>query len=72
LGSETQTLSDIISDEIEYQTIGKIFAKIQGPWMIRSKIRDQVLKVIDGFVSAAVTPAWAAMSKTVEALRPKV
>jgi len=30
------------------------------------------LKLIDGFVSAAVTPAWAAMSKTVEKLRPEV
>jgi len=64
-------LSDLISDEIEYQTLGKVYAKIQGPWIIRSKIRDQVLKFIDGFVSAGVTPAWGAMSKVVEELRPK-
>jgi len=63
----------MINDEIEYQTIGKVFAKIGGvPWIIRSKIRDQVLKTVDGFVSAGVTPSWAAMSKTVEELRPKV
>jgi len=71
-GSETQLLADIINDEIEYQTIGKVFEKISGPWMIRSKIRDQVLKTIDTIVSAAVAPAWAVMSKTVEELRPKV
>jgi len=63
----------MINDEIEYQTIGKIFAKIGGvPWIIRSKIRDQVLKTIDGFVSAGVNPAWAAMAKTVEEIRPKI
>eukprot|EP01124_Arcella_intermedia_P016895 TRINITY_DN2349_c0_g1_i1.p1 TRINITY_DN2349_c0_g1~~TRINITY_DN2349_c0_g1_i1.p1 ORF type:complete len:544 (-),score=78.05 TRINITY_DN2349_c0_g1_i1:109-1740(-) len=71
-GSETQLLSDIINDEIEYQTLGKIYSKIPGPWIIRSKIRDTVLKTIDGMVSSAVSPAWAAMSKTVEELRPKV
>jgi len=71
-GSETQLLSDLISDEIEYQTLGKIYSKLAGPWIIRSKIRDQVLKFVDGIVSAGVTPAWAAMSKTVEELRPKI
>jgi hypothetical protein len=70
-GSETQLLSDMINDEIEYQTIGKIYSKLPGPWVIKSKLRDQVLKAIDGFVSAGVAPAWAAMSKTVEELRPK-
>jgi len=45
---------------------------MQGPWMIRSKVRDQVLKFLDTMISAAVTPAWAAMSKTVEELRPKL
>jgi len=72
-GSETQLMSDLINDEIEWQTLGKVFARIgHVPWIIRSKIRDQVLKTIDGFVSAAVNPGWAAMSSAVEALRPKV
>jgi len=71
-GSETQLLSDLISDELEWQTVGKIMAKLQGPWIVRSKLRDQTLKVLDGFVSGGVTPAWAAMSKTVEELRPKL
>jgi len=71
-GSETQVLADLINDEIEYQTIGKIYEKISGPWMIRSKVRDQVLKLIDTIVSAGVAPSWAIMSKTVEELRPKI
>jgi len=71
-GSETQLLSDIINDEIEYQTIGKIYSKIPGPWIIKSKIRDNIIKTIDTIVSSAVAPAWAAMSKTVETMRPKV
>jgi hypothetical protein len=71
-GSETQILSDIISDEIDWTVMGRIYAKLQGPWIIRSKIREQVIKFIDSLVSAAVTPAWAAMSKTVEELRPKL
>jgi len=72
-GSETQLLSDLISDEIEWQTIGKLYAKIPGgPWALRSKLRDSVLKFLDGLVSAGVTPAWTAMSKAVEELRPKI
>jgi len=72
-GSETQVLSDIISDEIEVETLGKILSKIPGvPWVIKNKIRNAVLKTLDTLVSAGVTPAWAAMSKAVEELRPKV
>jgi len=71
-GSESQVLSDLISDELDYAVMGRVYSKLQGPWMIRSKVRDQVLKFIDTLVSAAVTPAWAAMSKTVEELRPKL
>jgi len=71
-GSEEQILSDIISDEIEYQTLGKIYSKITGPWAIRSKIRNQVLKTLDTLVGAGVKPAWGAMAKAVEELRPKI
>jgi len=71
-GSETQVLSDLISDELDYAIMGRIYSKLQGPWIIRSKVRDQVLKFIDTMVMAAVTPAWAAMSKTVEEIRPKI
>jgi hypothetical protein len=71
-GSETQILSDLISDELDYAIMGRVYAKLQGPWIVRSKLRDQVLKVIDTMVSAAVNPAWAGMAKTVEELRPKM
>jgi len=72
-GSETQLLSDLINDEIEWQTLGKILAKIPAvPWAVRSKMRDTALKFIDGVVSAAVTPAWTAMKKAVDELRPKI
>jgi len=71
-GSEAQILSDLIGDELEYATIGKVMSKLSGPWIIRSKVRDQTLKIIDTMVSAAVTPAWTAMNKTVEELRPKI
>jgi len=71
-GSEEQILSDIINDEIEYQTIGKVYSKLSGPWIIRNTVRNSALKVIDSMVSAAVNPAWAAMSKTVDEIRPKL
>jgi len=71
-GSEVQILSDLISDELDYVVMGKIYGKIQGPWIVRQKIRQQVLKGIDSLVTAAVTPGWAAMQKAVEALRPKI
>jgi len=71
-GSEEQILSDIISDEIEYNTLGKVYGRITGPWMVRNTVRNSVLKTIDGLVSAGVTPAWKAMSTAVEELRPKI
>jgi len=40
--------------------------------MVRQKIRETVAKNIDALVSAAVKPAWAAMEKAVDALRPKI
>jgi len=71
-GTEEQVLSDLISDEIEWTVMGKIYSKIEGPWPIRSMVRNQVLKAIDKLVLAAVNPAWKAMSTTVEELRPKL
>jgi hypothetical protein len=71
-GSEEQVLSDLIADEIDYQIMGKVYSKISGPWIVRNTVRNQVLKALDIIVSAAVTPAWKAMSSTVEAIRPKV
>jgi hypothetical protein len=35
-------------------------------------IRNKVLSVLDGMVSAGVAPAWKGMSTTVEELRPKI
>jgi hypothetical protein len=71
-GSEEQILSDLITDEIEAQTLGKIYGRITGPWVVRNTIRNQVLKTIDTLVSAGVAPAWKAMAVTVEELRPKI
>lgn len=71
-GSEEQVLSDLISDEIDYTVMYKVYGKITGPWMIRCKVREQVLKALDTMVSAAVAPAWGAMEKVVEELRPKI
>jgi hypothetical protein len=71
-GSEEQVLSDLISDEIDWRVMGRIYSKISGPWSIRWAIRNQVLKTLDTMVSAAVNPAWAAMEKAVKELRPKI
>jgi hypothetical protein len=71
-GSEEQILSDLISDQLEWAVMGRVYSKIVGPWIIRSKIRKQVLKMLDTAIGAAVKPAWAAMEKAVEELKPKV
>jgi len=71
-GSEVQILSDLISDQIDYAVMGRIYGKIQGAWQIRNLIRNKVLSALDTMVSAAVAPAWKAMSQVVEELRPKL
>jgi hypothetical protein len=72
-GTEEQILSDLIVDELEWKIMGRIYSKINnGPWAVRNAIRNQVLKVLDNMVGAAVAPAWKAMEKAVEELRPKI
>lgn len=62
----------MISDQIEYAVMGRIYSKITGPWTIRNAVRTQVIKALDTLVMAGVTPAWKAMSSTVESLRPQI
>jgi len=71
-GSEEQILSDMISDQLDYATMGKIYGKISGPWAVRNTVRNQVLKTLDTIIMAGVTPAWKAMSSAVETLRPQI
>jgi len=72
-GSEEQILSDLIGAELEYITMVKVYSKISsGPWIVRNKVRKQVEKTIDTFVSSGVGPAWKAMAGVVKELRPKV
>eukprot|EP01110_Echinostelium_bisporum_P013283 TRINITY_DN876_c0_g1_i1.p1 TRINITY_DN876_c0_g1~~TRINITY_DN876_c0_g1_i1.p1 ORF type:complete len:563 (-),score=262.92 TRINITY_DN876_c0_g1_i1:213-1901(-) len=71
-GSEEQIMCDMISDELEYEIMGRIYGKLSGPWMVRNMLRNQVSKTIDSMVMAAVRPAWQAMAKVVADLRPKI
>lgn len=73
-GSEEQLLTELISDELEYDIMGRVYSKLPraGPWFIRNKIRNMVQGTIDSMVSVAVKPGWAAMRKAVEALRPEL
>jgi len=71
-GSEEQVLSDLISDQLDFAVMGRIYSKITGPWVVRNTIRNQVLKTLDTIISAAVTPAWKAMEAAVSAVRPKI
>jgi len=69
-GSEEQMLAELISDELEYDIMGRIYGKLPGPWIVRNKMRNWTLSTIDTMILAAVKPAWAAMRKAVEELRP--
>lgn len=46
-GSEEQILSDLISEEIDWKIMGRIYGKISGPWVVRNTVRNQVLKALD-------------------------
>jgi len=43
-----------------------------GPYMVKSSLRSTILKTMDGLITAAVTPAWKAMSAAVEQIRAKI
>eukprot|EP01111_Echinosteliopsis_oligospora_P016493 TRINITY_DN687_c0_g1_i1.p1 TRINITY_DN687_c0_g1~~TRINITY_DN687_c0_g1_i1.p1 ORF type:complete len:601 (+),score=172.61 TRINITY_DN687_c0_g1_i1:144-1946(+) len=71
-GSEEQILAEMIADELDYDIMGKVYGKLVGPWVIRNMLRTKAQKVVDSAVMAVVKPAWSAMYKGVEALRPKI
>jgi len=71
-GTEEQILTDLIGDQIDWAIMGRIYAKITGPWSVRNAVRNQVLKAIDKAISAAVKPAWTAMATAVKELRNKI
>jgi hypothetical protein len=71
-GIEEQILSEMIAEELDYEIMGRIYGKLVGPWFIRSMLRNKVAKGIDALVMGVVKPAWAAMQKTVQELRPKI
>jgi len=71
-GTEEQVLSDLISDEIDWVVMGRVYAKITGSWTLRYMIRNQVLKAIDKLVIAGVKPAWAGMESVVKKIRPEI
>ncbi|KYQ90725.1 pleckstrin (PH) domain-containing protein [Tieghemostelium lacteum] len=70
-GSEIQVLTDVITDELEYDLIGRVLGKLpSAPYAIRDFLRRNVMKSIDGIVSSSVSPAWMGMDKTVTSVRP--
>jgi len=71
-GTEEEILSDIISDQLDYAIMGRIYSKIVGPWQVRNTLRNQVLKIFDKLTLAAVTPAWKAMESAVNEIRKKI
>jgi hypothetical protein len=71
-GSEEAVLGDLIADQIDYAILYKIYGNIKGPYMVRSKIRDTVLKTLNTSVAAAVTPAWKAAETGIATIRGKV
>jgi hypothetical protein len=71
-GSEEQILSDLISDQIDYAVMGKIYGKISGAWQVRQMVRNQILKTLDTIISAGVSPAWKVMAAAVKEIRTKI
>lgn len=71
-GSEEQLLSELISDELEYDIMGRLYSKLPGPWILKNKMRNWALQTIDSMILGAVKPAWAGMRKAVEELRVKL
>eukprot|EP00179_Madagascaria_erythrocladioides_P022304 CAMPEP_0198338038 /NCGR_PEP_ID=MMETSP1450-20131203/32457_1 /TAXON_ID=753684 ORGANISM="Madagascaria erythrocladiodes, Strain CCMP3234" /NCGR_SAMPLE_ID=MMETSP1450 /ASSEMBLY_ACC=CAM_ASM_001115 /LENGTH=563 /DNA_ID=CAMNT_0044042893 /DNA_START=71 /DNA_END=1759 /DNA_ORIENTATION=+ len=72
-GNEQQVLSETISEELEWEVMGDVYAKLRtmpGPAM--SMARKKAQQMMDGMVGTAVKPAWAAASQAPAQVRPKV
>jgi hypothetical protein len=69
-GSETQILTDLITYELDYQVMSKIYGRITGSWRVRYMVRDKLLKALDTMIDGAVRPAWSTMKSTVDKFRP--
>jgi len=71
-GSEEQMLTELIADELEYDIMGRVYSKLSGPWIVRSKLMKWSTGAIDSMVLGAVKPGWAGMRKGVEEVRRKI
>lgn len=71
-GTEEQILAEMISDELDYDIMGRAYSKLSGPWMIRNMLRNKMQKLFDSVVLAIVKPGWAGMAAAVEKLKPIV
>jgi hypothetical protein len=72
-GSEEQLLSELISEELEYDIMARMYSKLPaGPYFIRNKLSNWTQSTINQMVITAVKPGWAGMRKAVEALVPTI
>lgn len=71
-GSESDVLTDLIADELDYAIMGRIYSKISGPWVVRSKVRKTVVSTLTQTISGATNAAWAACEKAIAELRKKI
>lgn len=74
-GSEDQNLSDLLTKQLESQVLPDVFGKIESEipaGKMRSMASDKVSSTIETFVGGAVSSAWSATSRAVEATRSTV
>lgn len=71
-GTEEQQIADMIASLIDSKFLHKMYSKLQGPYMVRNKFRENVLKTLDAAVLTAVKPAWAAVEAAAKQVLPKI
>ncbi|XP_029214232.2 PH domain-containing protein DDB_G0267786-like [Acropora millepora] len=68
-GTEEQVLSDILVDRINYRVMSSVYTEIKGGWIIKQKVKEQVVKTLDSLVMAMVIPSWKAMQESSQQMK---
>ena len=71
-GGEINMISDCINEQIAWQVMGKVDAKLKTPWAVRSRTRNAFIKSTSGAVSSGVTPVWKGLYDTVQKAKPTI
>ncbi|EDO47211.1 predicted protein [Nematostella vectensis] len=68
-GTEEQVLCDSIVELIDWRVMGSVYSNLTGGYIVRKKVREQVVKTLDSIVKAMVIPSYTALVESTQKMK---